>query len=195
MNGEMVLNDIGNMIEKWWNKIPEPFNMAKLDVFQIMPNHVHFVLIIYRRRGIACNAQPNTMCNAQYDVGFARKTPTFGTVTTGSLSCVIRSFKSECTKQIRRIVNNPNMIIWQRNYYEHIIKNETEYIKIKRYIQSNPSKWKERNGAPFNSNWSLGRELVTGSRLLAIPSTPARRRRACAFQFQLEPGYRNKTVT
>ena len=86
VNGEIKLNNMGKIIENVWKSLPN-HHPVELDVFQIMPNHVHFVLIIYRRRGIACNAQPNTMRNAQYDVGFARKTPTFGTVTTGSLSC------------------------------------------------------------------------------------------------------------
>ena len=134
---------MGKIIKNAWELLPGRFPVA-LDEFQIMPNHVHFVLIISCRRGIARNAQPNTMRNAQYDVGFARKTPTFGTVTTGSLSCVIRSFKSECTKQINIIGatrGSPRIRVWQRNYYKHIIRTKTDLNKIREYIKNNPQMW------------------------------------------------------
>ena len=45
MKGEMILNDAGNMINKWWNKIPEKFNAFELDTYQIMPNHFHAIII------------------------------------------------------------------------------------------------------------------------------------------------------
>jgi len=150
---------MGKIIKNVWESLPN-HHPVELDVFQIMPNHVHFVLVICARRGIACNARNNIACNAQttnntgcartMDSGCARTTPTRATtfqhVVTGSLPCVIRSFKSECSKQIRRMVNNPNMIIWQRNYYEQIIRNETDLNKIREYIQSNPLMWeRDRN--------------------------------------------------
>jgi len=121
----MKLNEMGKIIKNAWELLPGRFPVA-LDEFQIMPNHVHFVLIISCRRGIARNA------------------PTFGNVIVGSLSCVIRSFKSECTKQINIIGatrGSPRIRVWQRNYYKHIIRTKTDLNKIREYIKNNPQMW------------------------------------------------------
>ena len=86
-----------------------------------MPNHVHFILQIIERAD-------------------ARPAPT--------ISDIICSFKSRTTNDIIRIVKQGNINhfgtkIWQRNYYEHVIRNEKEYYKIVEYIRNNPLKWKE----------------------------------------------------
>jgi putative transposase len=129
-NGEMIFNDYGKIIENVWYSLPKHHNV-KLDEFQIMPNHIHFILIIPLGRGIARNA------------------PTFKNVTTGSLPCIVRSFKSEITKQIHQLGYNRR--VWQRNYYEHIIRNEREYWEIKKYIKNNPKNWEnDRNN---QENW------------------------------------------
>ena len=143
-NGEMVLNENGKIVESVWDSLPKHHNV-ELDSFQIMPNHIHNIIII-SCRGIACNARTNINNTGVIPTGFARKTPTFQNVTAGSLPCVIRSFKSEITKQIRRLKNNPKMQIFQRNFYEHIIRNEAEYAKVCWYITHNPEMWdRDRN--------------------------------------------------
>lgn len=75
--------------------------------------------------------------------GIARNAPTFGNVTPGTLPCIIRSFKSETTKQIRRLINKPQFIVWQRSYYDHIIHNEYSLNRIRQYIRDNPKNWEE----------------------------------------------------
>ncbi|MDZ7586995.1 MAG: transposase, partial [Patescibacteria group bacterium] len=72
---------------------------------------------------------------------------TFGNGTAGSLPCVIRAFKSECTKQIH--IGLPNIPVWQRNYYEHIIRTKTALNKIKKYIQTNPQMWDQDQNNPL----------------------------------------------
>jgi len=124
IDNEMNLNDYGKIIDNIFKSLPI-HHCINLDIYQIMPNHIHFILIIPYRRG------------------FARKTPTFGNVTPGSLSCVIRSFKSETTKQIRRFIHQPQFIIWQRNYYDHIIHNEYSLFRIRKYIKNNPRNWED----------------------------------------------------
>ena len=79
-----------------------------------MPNHIHFVIDIS---------------------GGSRPAPTLGNI--------VGLFKSECTKQIRILVNNPEMRLWQRNYYEHIIRDEGDMNRIQEYIENNPSNWSE----------------------------------------------------
>lgn len=139
-NGKMVLNKYGEIVLKIWQSLPN-HHPVELDALQIMPNHLHFILILPACRGIACNAHYQ---------GFARKTPTFQNVTSGSLPCIIRAFKSECSKQIRKIIGNPEFPVWQRNYYEHIIRNEESLQKIRQYVQLNPILWYRDRNNPNN---------------------------------------------
>jgi len=105
------------------------------DKFQIMPNHIHMIIQIVGAHHdapiyvYAPNEHDRTHIRAIHESPLRRSL----------LSQIIGYFKMNSAKTIH--ITNPNIRIWQRNYYEHIIKNETEYIKIERYIQSNPSMW------------------------------------------------------
>lgn len=120
-NGEMKLNELGNIVHDIWKSLPQ-HHPVELDAIQIMPNHVHFILLI-----------------SSVGRGIARNAPTFGGVTSGSLPCVIRSFKSECSKQIHYLF--PNVHIWQRNYHEHIVRDDGDLNRIREYIIDNPVNW------------------------------------------------------
>lgn len=117
----MVLNETGKIIENVWQSLPN-HHSVELDTFQIMPNHVHFILYIIS--------------------GGSRPAPTLGTV--------IGLFKSECTKQIH--IGSPKIHVWQRNYYEHIIRTENDLNKIRAYITNNPSMWDRDRNNPMNGN-------------------------------------------
>jgi len=112
----MKLNVYGTIITSVWRQIPKHY-YVDLDIFQIMPDHIHFVIYINNHTGEACLAPTNT------------------------LGSIIGSFKSECTKQIRTAMNNPKFIVWQRNYYEHIIRDEDDLNRIRYYIEQNPKNW------------------------------------------------------
>lgn len=119
---QMTLNHLGKIIHQVWETTPKHHPVA-LDIFQIMPNHIHSIIRLMGQ-------SPRS--------GGSRPAPTLGTI--------IGLFKSECTKQIRRTSNSPAMIIWQRNYYESIIKTETDLQKIRKYIKINPQMWhRDRN--------------------------------------------------
>jgi len=111
----MILNQYGKIIENVWESLPDHHSI-ELDVFQIMPNHVHFILHIV--------------------LGASRRAPT-------TLGFIVGMFKTECTKQINKLQNTPGQKIFQRNYYEHIIQNENELIKIRQYIKTNPLFWNQ----------------------------------------------------
>ncbi|MBU1088965.1 transposase, partial [Patescibacteria group bacterium] len=110
-----------NIVKKEWELIPKQFTNTKLDEFVVMPNHLHGIIII----------KPNHRATA-------RVAPTLGNI--------IGSFKSRSTnkwlKYIEKHKINTIGKIWQRNYYEHIIRNKTSLKIIKQYIQENPLKWK-----------------------------------------------------
>ena len=138
-NSEMQLNDAGRMIDKTWCEIPDHYPGIELDVMQIMPNHLHGIIIV-REVGTAPRGCPNP--GTEY--GQARGP--VPTVVALSLSDVIERFKSLTTKRYINGVHGHGWCsfsgkLWQRSYHDRIIRNETELNKIGTYICNNPSDW------------------------------------------------------
>lgn len=102
-----------------------------LDEFVVMPNHLHGIVMITEDVG------------GHGNVGAYSDTPLQNRFRSPSktIGAIIRGFKSTTTRQINLIHNTPGIPIWQRNYYDHIIRNEDELNKIREYIQNNPLKW------------------------------------------------------
>ncbi|NCC26025.1 MAG: transposase [Deltaproteobacteria bacterium] len=125
-NGEMRLNDAGRMVADEWLKTAEIRDEIELDEWVVMPNHFHGIVVV-------------TACR-----GTARRAPTmerFGQPIVGSVPTIIRSFKSAVTKHINELRQTPGMKLWQRNYWEHIVRNEPELNRIREYIHNNPAQW------------------------------------------------------
>jgi REP element-mobilizing transposase RayT len=126
--GKMQLNENGRMIEECWNEISGHFPSVKLDEFIIMPNHIHGIISIV-------------------GAGFPRpendrpKGAVTAPLRTGSLGQIIAYFKYQSTKRINLLRGMPGIPVWQRNYYERIIRNESELFQMRQYIQENPLKW------------------------------------------------------
>ncbi|HSW38025.1 MAG TPA: transposase [Acidobacteriota bacterium] len=138
--GEMRLNDNGRIVADEWTKTPEIRNEIELDEWVVMPNHFHGILVIADGRGTAGRARNDdgaTMGTA----GRAHTVEQFGRPVSGSVPTIIRSFKSAATKRINELRQTPGTKLWQRNYWEHIIRNELELIRIREYIQNNPAQW------------------------------------------------------
>jgi len=139
----MLMNDAGLVLELAWNDIPNHYPNISLDAFIVMPNHVHGIIVINdnpNRRGKACLA----LHDDNIPKGMAGHAPTereFGKPVRSSLSSIIGSFKSAVTKQINQARNTPGISIWQRNYYDHIIRDEISLKKTREYIIGNPLKW------------------------------------------------------
>ena len=118
----------GEIIDKQLHAIQNQFKNVRLDEYIIMPNHVHVIIEITKRVEAS---------------------------TTPTLSLIIRSFKSRCTNDYCQYIKTNNLNIsgklWQRNYYEHIIRNENELNHIKKYIQENPYRWMDDKENP--NNW------------------------------------------
>jgi REP element-mobilizing transposase RayT len=123
----MQLNDAGKIVAKEWIKTAEIRNKVELDEWIIMPNHFHSIIKITQRRGTACRAHLST--------------PQFATPIPNSLPTIIRSFKSAVTKGINELNQQPGTKLWQRNYWEHIIRNIDELYIIRHYIICNPFNW------------------------------------------------------
>jgi putative transposase len=128
-DGTMKLSDLGLIIQKVWLEIPLHFKQVSLDEFIVMPNHLHGILHL-NQIVEATHASP-----LQGD-GHSRKT-----LASGSLGAIIGSFKAAAAKHINSLYAFSNKSIWQRNYYEHIIRNELSLEKIQEYICNNPLRW------------------------------------------------------
>ena len=126
VNGVIVLNDAGKIAQQCWLEIPEHFPCVSLDKFVIMPNHIHGIIIINHVAGVQ-NIEPLQQFNQ------------FQKIIPNSIGSIVRGFKIGVTKWFRQ--NNILNVVWQRNYYEHIIRNEKELNKIREYIINNPLKW------------------------------------------------------
>ena len=128
VNGEMHLNQAGKIVEQTWLEIPKHFPNINVDIFIIMPNHIHGIIQIMENAHVgARHASP-------------LQKPQNG-VKPQSIGAIIGSFKSAVTRQLHqtRIINQEN--IWQRNYYEHIIRDEADTQQIADYIETNPINW------------------------------------------------------
>lgn len=122
---QIQLNALGAIAFRCWQKIPNYFLHIKLDAFVIMPNHVHGVLWIIKS---PIESQANQ----------------FGKVTVGSIPNIVRCYKAAVTKQINQICQQKGTsLIWQRNYYEHIIRDQKALNNIRQYILDNPLNWND----------------------------------------------------
>jgi len=133
VDGEMVLNAWGQIIQKWWDDLPVHFPNVETGAFVIMPNHVHGIIVI-NGRGAGTAPLPLDGENRGGETPPLPKRPTLGQI--------IAYFKYKSTKEINALAGAEVVTkLWQRNYYEHIIRNDREMDAIWRYIEANPANW------------------------------------------------------
>ena len=143
-NGEMILNDAGKMIETEWLNLNNRFSNIELHEFIVMPNHFHGILEIVGATLVVAQNDVNTQNkNNENEKGQPQ-----GIAPTKTVGDMMDAFKSISTVEYIRGVKNLGWKpfdgrIWQRNYYEHIIRNEQSYQTISNYIINNPAKWQE----------------------------------------------------
>lgn len=135
----MVLSRYGEIIQKWWSDIPIHFLNVETEVFVIMPNHIHGIIIIDDHRGEALCVSPRILPNQNVQ-------PRAGKPTLGQ---VIGYFKYQSTKEMNALDDNGVITkFWQRNYYERIIRNEKELKQKTEYILGNLSRWDDDTENP-----------------------------------------------
>jgi REP element-mobilizing transposase RayT len=112
----------------------------ELDEFIIMPNHLHAIVIVgAHRRAPSQNNPSKSVTSSQNNLPAQNTIPLERPPR--SLGALIAGFKSASTKRINRVRETPGIPIWQRNYYEHIIRDESGLNSIRQYIQTNPAQW------------------------------------------------------
>ncbi len=132
VDGKMILNVMGRIVEEEWRKTPKIRPYVKLDEYVIMPNHLHGIVMIV-------DDHPNVGAT-----GPVAPTENLGRPKgpqPGSLGAIIGQFKPAVTKRINRMRDTPGQSVWQRNYYEHIIRDERSLHRIQQYVDNNPQQW------------------------------------------------------
>ena len=137
-DGEMRLNACGNVVVEEWLRSSGVRVEIELDAFVVMPNHVHAIVIMHNDVG-ATGRSP---------LGAARRP---GGPAKRSLGAFIAGFKSSVTSRINQLRSTQGARIWQRNYYEHVVRSPAEHDRIRRYIADNPRAWPDDEENPANA--------------------------------------------
>jgi len=176
INNKMILNDFGFIANNEWLKLVKRFSNFELDVFQIMPNHIHGIIVLNDVVGATLAVAQNDIVQndiIQNDIvqnniaqnhivqngGVLNDVVLNDVVLNGggdswagaspaptTISDIIGAYKSLVSNGCLEIYKSKNETmgkLWQRNYHEHIIRNEQSYQNISNYIINNPSKWDE----------------------------------------------------
>ncbi|MDQ3004419.1 MAG: transposase [Chloroflexota bacterium] len=146
VNKEMMLSSFGLVAKQQWEKLPGRFPNIELGTFVIMPNHMHGIIVITDGRGTARDVN-------NLDGESPRRAPTregFQKPVKGSIPTIVRSYKSAVAYRINLMRRTQGIPIWQRNYWEHIIRNQRDLQNKTDYIEANPMLWDEDNENPLN---------------------------------------------
>jgi len=156
--GAMHLNDGGQTVERCWVDIPAHFPSVELDEFVIMPNHVHGIIVLtdamntvgakdvwakdirakdIRAKDIRAKDIRAKDIRAK-DISPLQNRPAG---TSGTIGSIVRGFKIGATKWFRQLGTIHE--VWQRNYWEHVIRDETERDRFREYIRNNPARWEQ----------------------------------------------------
>lgn len=142
----MSLNRYGRIAAEEWHRTDDKRDPVAIDVFVVMPNHVHAIVIILpdddadpeipRRRSVTARRDASSSEND--GAGVDRE---FGCPQAGSLGTIVGAYKSAVTRRVNECRGTSGESIWQRNYHDHVIRNDNEWRRIRRYIRRNPAHW------------------------------------------------------
>ncbi len=134
VDGTMRLNEAGRLVEWTWNDLPNHVPNIILDAFVIMPNHVHGIIVITDTVG--------SVVGAGSEPALTEPAPTTAPATKRyALPEIVRQLKTFSARRINQLRGTPDTPVWQRNYYEHIIRSDRALNAIRRYIVENPLRW------------------------------------------------------
>ena len=141
-DGELYLGEFGHIVLQCWGDLVNHYPNVILDVFITMPNHVHGIVVL----GDAATERP-------VGAGLKPALPTPAPTKLLGLPEIVRGFKSFSSRRINETRNTPGVPVWQRNYYEHVIRDAQELDAVRHYISDNPAKWARDMDNPANMPW------------------------------------------
>jgi len=130
VDGNMHLSDSGRVVQATWDGLPSHYAGVACDAFVVMPDHIHGIIILNEREVVTdsdgvCTSTPVPTGKRRYH----------------GLPEIVRGFKTFSSRQTNQLRGIPGVRVWQRNYYEHIIRNESALNRIRAYIARNPAQW------------------------------------------------------
>jgi len=131
VKGEMQLNEFGRIVEFTWKDLVNHNPDIELEEFVVMPNHFHGIIIL-SGAGLPSRINRSGTQNSRGPAPTER-----------SISEIMRQFKTFSAKRINLLRNTPGEAVWQRNFYDHIIRDEKDYYEISEYIDLNPAGWEK----------------------------------------------------
>ncbi len=138
VQGKMILNDMGHMVRDEWEKTAIIRSEIQLDAYVVMPDHLHGIIVIIN--DIRRDNRPV--------IPTRPVVPTMGLFHHGpvpkSIGAIMSGFKSVVTKRINTIRQTPGRRVWQRNYWDRVIRDDLELRRIRKYILDNPLYWKSK---------------------------------------------------
>ncbi|WP_295433997.1 transposase [uncultured Thiodictyon sp.] len=138
ISGLFVSNQFGALVAQAWNDLPNHYPHVSLDQFVVMPNHVHGIIIL---TDVGAGLKPAPTAIGLNPAPSKRH----------ALPEIIRALKTFSARRINEIRQSPGISVWQRNYYEHVIRSEADYTRIAEYIINNPCRWSEDSLHPANA--------------------------------------------
>ena len=124
IDGEMRLSEYGRVVREYWEWLGQRYPYVNLNQWIVMPNHIHGIIVILSNKDVTCRGGSRTALTTRKPLGR-----------------LIGAFKTISTKHINQLRGTSGESLWQRNYYEHIIRNMDELDRIRHYIVDNPRKW------------------------------------------------------
>ena len=153
VDGSMQLNSTGLTIHACWLTLPRHFHQLTLDGFVIMPNHLHGILWLGSDTGRGEAFGQNIPDDRSSSSPNASPLQPCGT-RSGSVGAMIQTFKSVSTRRLNQLRGATGKTVWQRSYYDRIIRNEASLQQIRQYIQNNPLSWQQDQLHPDHpSQW------------------------------------------
>ena len=151
VDGQMRLSSAGRVVDWYWRRLPQHFPHVRLDAHMVMPNHAHVILWIVDAVGAThsptisgqtVNVVPTDGPDqTQRVLGNASSPLRPNGPAPGSVGAIIGNFKSVTTRRINKMNHTPGDPVWQRNFYERIVRNERALHAIRQYIADNPARW------------------------------------------------------
>jgi len=141
-DGVVLLNAYGDITVDEWLRTAVVRHNVSLDAFVVMPNHLHGLIIITHEKVDAPTGRRGDPAGRPYMPNRAHGPAP------GSVSAIVGQFKAAATKRINVLRRTPGAPVWQRNYHEHVIRDEGELNHIRQYITDNPAAWETDENNP-----------------------------------------------